>query len=219
MPTWILPIFPIMLSGTIASVIAETQPTIHALPILVGGLTCQGLGLSVAFMMYAHMVGRLMAAGLPHREHRPGLFMCVGPPAFTALALIGMSHALPPTIDIDKDGLFIDAGVLRTMSLVVAIFLWALSLWWWGIGVVAVIQAPPLYFHLGWYASVFPNTGFILATISIANEVQNEAAKWAATGMSIVLILLYFFVLFHHVRAFIIQDIMYPGRDEDVNDH
>jgi tellurite resistance protein TehA-like permease len=60
MPTWILPIFPIMLTGTIASVIAETQPAIAAVPILVAGLTCQGLGLSVAVMMYAHMVGRLM---------------------------------------------------------------------------------------------------------------------------------------------------------------
>lgn len=63
MPTWILPIFPIMLSGTIASVIASTQPAIDAIPIIAGGLTCQGLGISVSFMMYAHMVGRLMQAG------------------------------------------------------------------------------------------------------------------------------------------------------------
>jgi tellurite resistance protein TehA-like permease len=86
MPTWILPIFPIMLSGTIASVIASTQPDIDAVPIVVGGLTCQGLGISVSFMMYAHMVGRLMQAGLPNREHRPGLFMCVGPPSFTGMS-------------------------------------------------------------------------------------------------------------------------------------
>lgn len=71
MPTWILPIFPIMLSGTIASVIADTQPDIAAIPIIVAGLTCQGLGLSVAILMYSHMVGRLMSAGLPNREHRP----------------------------------------------------------------------------------------------------------------------------------------------------
>jgi hypothetical protein len=63
MPTWILPIFPIMLSGTIASVIADTQPAISALPVVIGGMTCQGLGISVSFMMYSHMVGRLMSAG------------------------------------------------------------------------------------------------------------------------------------------------------------
>ena len=63
MPTWILPIFPIMLSGTIASVIAETQPSSEGLSIVVAGTTCQGLGMLVAMMMYSHMVGRLMAAG------------------------------------------------------------------------------------------------------------------------------------------------------------
>jgi len=219
MPTWILPIFPIMLSGTIASVIAATQPEIVAVPIIVAGLTCQGLGFSVAIMMYAHMVGRLMQAGLPNREHRPGLFMCVGPPAFTALAVIGMANGLPKNVDPDMDGRLFDQGIIRTIALMSAIFLWSLSLWWFGIAFVAVVQSPPKYFHLGWWAMVFPNTGFILATITIANELGNEGVKWVATGMSILLLITYFFVFYNHVRAVLSQDIMYPGRDEDVEDH
>lgn len=212
MPTWILPIFPIMLSGTIASVIADTQPEIAAVPIIVAGLTCQGLGLSVAILMYAHMVGRLMSAGLPNREHRPGLFMNVGPPSFTALALIGMANGLPNSFDPDLDGVIIDAGIIRTMALLTGISLWALAAWWWGIAIVAVLQSPPVYFHLGWWAMVFPNTGWILATISIGNAMANEAVKWMATGMSIVLLLTYCYVLYHHIRAVVIQDIMYTGR-------
>ncbi|KAM5527895.1 malic acid transport protein [Fusarium oxysporum f. sp. phaseoli] len=219
MPTWILPIFPIMLSGTIASVVAETQPEIAAIPIIVAGLTCQGLGLSVAVLMYAHMVGRLMSAGLPNREHRPGLFMNVGPPSFTTLALIGMANGLPKSLDPDMDGLLIDVGIIRTMALISGIFLWALAAWWWGIAIVAVVQSPPVYFHLGWWAMVFPNTGWILATISIGNAMGNEPVKWMGTGMSIVLICTYFYVLFNHVRAVIKQDILYTGRDEDFNDH
>ncbi|KAI1213293.1 voltage-dependent anion channel-domain-containing protein [Annulohypoxylon truncatum] len=218
MPTWILPIFPIMLSGTIASVIADTQPDITAIPIVTAGMTCQGLGLSVAVMMYAHMVGRLMSAGLPNREHRPGLFMNVGPPAFTALAFIGMANGMPDTFDREMDG-FIDVFMIRTFAIIGAVFLWALSLWWFGIALVATISSPPKYFHLGWWAMVFPNTGFILATISISNELNSEVAKWVATGMSICLFLTYCFVLYSHIRAVVVQDIMYPGRDEDVNDH
>ncbi|ORY59258.1 C4-dicarboxylate transporter/malic acid transporter [Pseudomassariella vexata] len=218
MPTWILPIFPIMLSGTIASVIADTQPDITALPIIVGGMTCQGLGISVSFMMYSHMIGRLMQAGLPNREHRPGLFMCVGPPAFTALAIIGMANGLPDTLDLQKYGV-LDVAVVRTMALVGAIFLWALAFWWFCIAAIAVIASPPKYFHLGWWAMVFPNTGFILATISIGKELHSEPALWVATGMSICLGIMYFFVLYHLIRAVIVQDIMYPGRDEDVEDH
>ncbi|KAI8962404.1 malic acid transport protein [Daldinia sp. FL1419] len=218
MPTWILPIFPIMLSGTIASVISDTQPEISAIPIVIAGMSCQGLGLFVAIMMYAHMIGRLMSAGLPNREHRPGLFMNVGPPAFTALAFIGMSNGLPDSFDREMDG-FIDVHLIRTFALIGAIFLWALSLWWFGIALIAVISSPPKYFHLGWWAMVFPNTGFILATISISNEFGNEAVKWVTTGMSICLLATYLFVLYNHVRAVIVQDIMYPGRDEDVEDH
>ncbi|OTA60816.1 malic acid transport protein [Hypoxylon sp. EC38] len=218
MPTWILPIFPIMLSGTIASVIADTQPDIAAIPICIAGMSCQGLGLSVAVMMYAHMVGRLMSAGLPNREHRPGLFMNVGPPAFTALAFIGMANGMPDNFDRELDG-FIDVNLIRTFAIIGAVFLWALSLWWFGIAIVAVISSPPKYFHLGWWAMVFPNTGFILATISIGKEFKVDSVLWVTTGMSICLLLTYCFVLYHHIRAVIVQDIMYPGRDEDVEDH
>ncbi|GAB1319836.1 C4-dicarboxylate transporter/malic acid transport protein [Madurella fahalii] len=218
MPTWILPIFPIMLSGTIASVISGTQPPAMAVPIIIAGLTCQGLGIAVAVMMYAHMVGRLMQSGLPNREHRTGLFMCVGPPAFTALAFIGMARGLPDNFDADMDGL-LDTAMIETMGIIGAGFLWALSFWWFGIAVLAIVQSPPKYFHLGWWAAVFPNTGFTLATISLGNCFHNEMVLWFSTAMSIVLVLTYLFVFYHHVRAVIVQDILYPGRDEDVEDH
>ncbi|KAI1422941.1 voltage-dependent anion channel-domain-containing protein [Xylaria sp. FL1777] len=218
MPTWILPIFPVMLSGTIASVIAESQPDISALPIIVGGLGAQGLGISVSILMYAHMIGRLMQAELPNREHRPGLFMNVGPPAFTALALIGMANGLPDSLDRQQGGT-LDVNVIRTFALISAIFLWGLSLWWFCIAAVAVIRSRPKYFHLGWWAMVFPNTGFILATISIAKEFQNPHVLRFTSAISVLLVLMYSFVLVSHIRAFIKQDIMYPGRDEDVEDH
>ena len=218
MPTWILPIFPVMLTGTIASVIAGPQPDLRAVEITVAGLTAQGLGLSVAFLMYAHMIGRLMSASLPDREHRPGLFMCVGPPAFTALAFIGMAQALPAGLDHDRDGI-VDIGQIRTVAVLGGGLGWALSLWWFGIALVAVLSSPPRYFHLGWWAMVFPNTGFILATISLGNAFGSKGVLWTAAGMSLVLLATYCYVLYHHVRAFIVQDIMYPGRDEDVGDH
>ncbi|KAJ4414571.1 hypothetical protein N0V85_003091 [Neurospora sp. IMI 360204] len=218
MPTWILPIFPIMLSGTIAAVISGSQPAHRSIVVICAGLTCQGLGVAVAFMMYAHMVGRLMSVGLPDREHRPGLFMCVGPPSFTALAFLGMAQGLPRDFDHDMDGLM-DAGQIKTMAIIGAVFLWALAFWWFFIGVLAVLASRPKYFHLGWWASVFPNTGFTLATISIGNAFKSDAVLWVGTGMSICLLGTYLFVLGHHVRAVVVQDICYPGRDEDVEDH
>ncbi|KAK0639952.1 voltage-dependent anion channel-domain-containing protein [Cercophora newfieldiana] len=218
MPTWILPIFPIMLSGTIASVIAGTQPSAQAISIITAGLTCQGLGIAVATMMYAHMMGRLISSGLPHREHRPGLFMCVGPPSFTALAFVGLAKSLPPEFDFDGDG-FLDNTEINTMAIIGAGFLWALSFWWFGIAVAAVVISPPKDFHLGWWASVFPNVGFVLATLALGREFQNEAVLWFGTAISILMLCVYLFVGANLVKAVWKQEIVYPGRDEDVEDH
>lgn len=137
MPSWLLPIFPVMLSGTIASVIAKDQPVASRMSIIVAGLGCQGLGFTVALLMYAHYIGRLMQVGYPDREHRGAMFIAVGPPSFTCLALIGMANALPENFDLQMDGL-IDAKVLRTMALVVALFLWVLAMWFFMVTLVAV---------------------------------------------------------------------------------
>lgn len=218
MPTWILPIFPIMLTGTIASVIAGNQPDAISPSIVYCGLAAQGLGMSVAFLMYGHMVGRLMSFGLPSREHRPGLYMNVGPPAFTCLAFIGMANGLPDTFDQDGNGI-VDVGFIRQISVLAGVYLWGLSLWWWGIATIAVISNRPKYFHLGWWASVFPNTGFTLCTITLGNALDSDIVRGFATFMSACIVLTYSFVLYHNIRAVLKQEIMGPGLDEDVVDH
>lgn len=219
MPSWILPIFPIMLSGTIASVIAEQQPIRSSIPMVCAGITFQGLGFSVAFIMYSHYIGRLMQSGLPNREHRPGMFICVGPPAFTALALVGMTSSLPEELDLLHDETAIqDARIMTLLAISAAAFLWALSLWFFCIAVIAVIREPPTSFHLNWWAMVFPNTGFTLATITMGDWLGSKGVSGVATAMSIGIICMFIFVLVCHVRAVIRQDIMYPGKDEDVSE-
>jgi tellurite resistance protein TehA-like permease len=137
MPSWLLPIFPIMLSGTIASVIAANQPVGARMPIIVAGIGCQGLGFTVAILMYAHYIGRLMQVGYPDREHRGAMFIGVGPPSFTCLAFIGMANALPDDFDLQGDGL-VDAKVIRTLAIVAALFLWVLAMWFFMIALIAV---------------------------------------------------------------------------------
>jgi tellurite resistance protein TehA-like permease len=96
-PAWLLPIFPAMLTGTFASQIVSTQPPQHQATIIVAGITMQGLGWMVSFLMYGIYITRLMQHGLPEPKMRPGMFIAVGPPSFTGLALIGMSNSVPAT--------------------------------------------------------------------------------------------------------------------------
>lgn len=127
-PSWILPVFPAMLCGTLASIIASSQPYDQRMPILIAGVTFQGLGMSVAMLMYAVLIARLMEFGLPAPNLRPGLFICVGPPSFTTLALIGMANAVPEGYSFFETypGAVV---VVKTMAVFTGIFLWALAFW------------------------------------------------------------------------------------------
>ncbi|KAF2759372.1 hypothetical protein EJ05DRAFT_492665 [Pseudovirgaria hyperparasitica] len=216
MPSWLLPIFPSMLSGTIASIIAIDQPVSMRLPMLVSGLAAQGLGFWVAILMYAHLIGRLMQVGLPNREHRAALFIGVGPPSFTALALIGMSKAIPD--DIYILGNPVDPSLFRTVATLCAISLWLLAFWFFCITVIAVAIQPPKFFHLGMWACVFPNTGFTIATISIGNALDNEAIRYVGNSMTVVIVLMWLIIVSFQIRAILKNHILWPGRDEDVED-
>lgn len=76
-PAWILPIFPIMLCGTLASVVAPSQPPQYALPMLVAGLTFQGSGMMICTIFYSIYLGALMTNGLPTPSTRPRMFVAV----------------------------------------------------------------------------------------------------------------------------------------------
>lgn len=77
-PAWILPVFPVMLCGTLAGALGPSQPSYYALPMLVAGLSFQGLGLLIAMFFYSIYLGRLMSQGLPSPNTRPGMFIAVG---------------------------------------------------------------------------------------------------------------------------------------------
>lgn len=220
MPSWLLPIFPIMLSGTIAAVIAADQPIGNRYPILFAGLACQGLGFTVAILMYAHYIGRLMYSGLPNREHRTAMYIGVGPPSFTILALIGMANAIPVDLNLINDSplTFYSGSTIRVMATITGVALWMLAFWFFSIATVAVILSPPKLFHLGWWAAVFPNSGFCIATIQLGNALRNEAILYLGNAMTIAVVVTWAFVLYMNLRAVVVRDIMYPHMDEDVAD-
>jgi C4-dicarboxylate transporter/malic acid transport protein len=219
-PAWILPVFPVMLSGTMASVIAPSLTARQALPIIVAGLTFQGLGFMVSIFMYSNYLGRLMTAGLPSPDTRPGMFIAVGPPSFTALTVLGLAGATngvyPPY---ELDGVTSTAlipQVAKIVALSIAIFLWSLSLWFFAISLVSVLNAiKTMSFHLSWWSFVFPNVGFIIAAIEIGKTLESSTILWVTSGMTIALVALWLFVGICQVRAVWTKKIMWPGMDED----
>ncbi|EME38619.1 hypothetical protein DOTSEDRAFT_75397 [Dothistroma septosporum NZE10] len=218
-PGWIFPIFPIMLSGTLASIIAVDQPVVQREAIIFAGITFQGLGWMVASMVYAIYMHRLMQFGLPAPNLRPGMFIAVGPPAFTGLALIGLGSALQEDMAYFKarSGMIM---VLQTMANFIAIFLWSLSFWFFCIATLSVLRGVKnMRFHLTWWAFVFPNIGFTIATIRIGEQLESEGILWVASIMTVLLVAMWIFVFVAHVRAVMLRQIMMPGVDEDKEDY
>jgi C4-dicarboxylate transporter/malic acid transport protein len=225
LPGWILPIFPAMLVGTLASAIAKTQPPAHAFPMLVAGLSYQGLGMMLALMMYPIYFGRLMTSGLPADQSRPAMFIAVGPPAFTALALIGMAQDMieakivPDFISlpgIQNKAMITDQ--LQILALLAAIGLWVFAAWCFGIAIFAMFEGIHRNdFHLNWYAKVFPNVGFTIATIQIGTRLDSTPIQMVGTGMASILFFAWLIVFFCHIKAIKNRMIAWPGKDEDAH--
>lgn len=216
-PAWILPIFPAMLTGTLASSIMSSQSPEHRMPMLVAGVTYQGLGWIVATLVYPLYLGRLMEDGLPAPAMRPGMFIAVGPAGYTTVAIIGMANAIPT-----EYGYFAQhpmaAQVLQILSVWIGIWIWCLGFWFFAFSIIAVLGPAlqwKLKFSLTWWAMVFPNVGFTLATATIGEQLQSEGIKWVSSAMTILLVATWFIVIYAQCSAVIRKKILWPGRDED----
>ncbi|KAK7045074.1 malic acid transport protein [Favolaschia claudopus] len=215
-PAWDLPIFPFMLSGTIASAGAGMQPPAQAVPIIVAGLTAQGLGMMVSILVYANYIHRMIEYGFPRPDGRAGMFIAVGPPSFTSLALIGMANDFPAVYRAFFGDDEVTVQILKVGATMSAVFIWSLSLWFFCISVLACLAAyKEMRFRLNWYAFVFPNVGFTIATISIGKAFHSSGVEWVGSAMTLVLVATYLTVGFNHARAFIRRDILCDGKDED----
>ena len=78
-PAWILPIYPLLVTGPLAGTILQHQPSGAAKPIWIAGVLGQGLGWMVTTFMYVLWTIRLLCDDLPDPSQRPGMYIAVGP--------------------------------------------------------------------------------------------------------------------------------------------
>ncbi|KAI0142520.1 voltage-dependent anion channel [Hypoxylon sp. NC0597] len=222
-PAVFLMIFNTMLTGTMAAAIAQSQPPVQRLPIIVAGIAYQGLGWIVSMILLPFFIGSFLSNGLGAADQRPGLFMPVGSSGYTIVSLIGCARHIPRDY-----GFFTRfptaADALQVIAVWVGIFLWLFAFWLFAIALVANIPVmfpnrhlrPRMSFSLSWWGIVFPNVGFTVATIMIGEELQSNAIQWVATVMTILLFAAWLMDLGLHVKALVTGQIMWPGKDEDV---
>jgi C4-dicarboxylate transporter/malic acid transport protein len=227
-PAVFLMVYNTMLTGTVAASIAASQPPHHRMPIIVAGIAHQGLGWIGSMLLMPWFLGGLFIHGTGNPSQRPGLWMPVGAGGYTILTLIGCARALPADY-----GYFaahpMAIEVLQIMALWVAIFLWLFTFWFFAMALVANIPAwipkfgrrkhpaPRTAFTLSWWTMVFPNLGYVIGTMFIGEELQSPAIEWVGEIAAIIMIAVWLLDLVLHLRAILIGQIMWPGKDEDAN--
>ena len=108
------------------------------------------------------------------------------------------------------------AAGIRLIAIMAAVFLWGLSFWFFTSAMLAVaVGMPDRRFHLSWWSFVFPNVGFVIASIRIGNAVGNQGVLCVSTFMTAGLFVAWLFIAFRCVRAVYRREIVWPGHDED----
>lgn len=170
MPAWLLPAYPFLVLGPLAAALEDTQPARASTPILIGGIVFEGLGWSVAFIMYTVYFTRLINSQLPEPSKRPGMFVAVGPAGtcsapfrcpprqyftpdaraltrrpvgYTANTFAGLGLKAPKAVPADFLGnpTAVPTGeVWRMCAVPVAVFIWLLGFWFSSLATVSCIR-------------------------------------------------------------------------------
>jgi tellurite resistance protein TehA-like permease len=216
-PAMFLAGYSAMLTGTVASLVAGSQPPERAVPIIISGLAYKGFGWLISFVCIVYFVRLLLDKGPPPPQLRPSLFIPVGSIAYTTVALIGLADAIPTN---PSDGYFAShpeaKQILQVVALFVGIFMWLFAFWVFAIAVLGNVSVVgKMAFSLTWWAFIFPNVGFMLATSIIGKKLESAPILWVASTMTILLVAIWLVCIVGCVRAVWQGKIVWPGKDED----
>ncbi|KAL3475325.1 voltage-dependent anion channel-domain-containing protein [Aspergillus californicus] len=218
-PIWIFPAYPMLIIGPHAGILSSKLDPSRTLPIIVGGTTIQGVGFLVSLMVYSAFIYRLMSQKLPRENIRPGMFVSVGPSAFTVAGIVNMasqaSRCFPD--DFMGDGA-LAANVMKVVANFASLWLWGLAIFFFIIASFAHISAigpGRMIFTMGWFSFIFPNTALITSTFAIGNAFSCKPILIIGCVMVIPLLLMYAFVLYMMGRAIFLRQILWPQKGED----
>lgn len=212
MPAWVFPVYPFLVIGSWAATMMPSLNHEAAWPIFIGGILFQGLGWTVAMLMYSIYVVRLLSNELPPPSTRPGMFISVGPAGYTSAALVALGTQAPSVVPANflNLGSFDVGAVLKVLGVFSGIFIWLVAFWFFALSLVAVLTgARQMSFTLNWWAFIFPNAGLTLAAIQIGNALDSTAIKAVTSGMSILLVVAWFFVAINHILAVFRRQILW----------
>ena len=225
-PIWIFPAYPLLIIGPhAANLTSQVLTSSQAIRVIVGGFTIQGIGFLVSLTIYSAFVYRLMTQKLPAEPLRPGMFVSVGPSAFTVSGTIGMAQNLHRVIAWSPTSTFMDvpgqlaAQILRLVANWMSLWLWGLAWWFFFVSLlsnlVCLREKHHMPFAMTWFSFIFPQTALTTATFAIAEAFDVAAIRIIGCVMTCLLVLAWFVVVGFMIKAVVNKQILWPERGED----
>lgn len=221
LPSWILPVYPFLMLGVLGSALLKNQPSTSGLPMFIGSIAFQGLGWTVAYFMLTIYVTRLINTDLPTASKRPAMFVAVGPASYTVNTFVALGMEAPKHIP--KGFLGIDSipvgDVFKAVAVLVGVFMWLIAFWFSSLSTVAVlISVKDAHFSMNWWGFIFPNVGLFSGLLQLADALDLSSVKVVVSVATALLFVLWGFVAIMNIRAVLRKEVLWPGRDEDMED-
>ncbi|KAK2001281.1 C4-dicarboxylate transporter/malic acid transporter [Colletotrichum falcatum] len=220
-PTWVFPAYPLLLTAPFASnlIQAATQANQHIVTlntpaIALCAVATQGAGCMIAFMISAAFIYRLMTQKLPREFQRPGVFISIGPFAFTVGGLVQLGNQAETILHSDFLGTNLAVPIVKVMSAFIGLWLWGLSLWFFIVSVGSLWKVlwpkKRMSFQMTWWSFVFPNTALITATTALGKVFQNSGLQTSGSVMAACLIVVWFIVFWSMIRSLYRRELLWP---------
>jgi len=223
-PVWVFPAYPLLLAAPFATnLIAgvteqDLDMTIHRVAIALCALTVQGTGFLISFMVCAAFLYRLMTQKLPQDMQRPGVFISIGPAGFTCAGLVVLGRQVDIILPQDMDGRIYAVYSLKVLSIVMGLWLWGLSKWFFIVSVGSLHKylrkEHTMPFQMTWWSFVFPNTALVTATSALSKAFDNTGLKIYSCVMAAALIFVWGLVLIRMMKALWHHEVLWPKEIE-----
>ncbi|PTB79192.1 hypothetical protein M440DRAFT_1327620 [Trichoderma longibrachiatum ATCC 18648] len=198
-PTWVFPAYPLMLTAPFAgNLIAAASATgridvLYAPAVALSAVATQGTGCLISLMISSAFIYRLMTQKLPRDFQRPGVFISIGPYAFTAASIAQLGSQADVILPSDFLGTVHGADIIKIISILVALWLYGLSTWFFLVSVGSlwkyVRTGKGMPFQMTWWSFVFPNTALVSATEIMGNIFESRGLQLFGCAMTIALVI------------------------------
>ncbi|ROT43559.1 hypothetical protein SODALDRAFT_42114 [Sodiomyces alkalinus F11] len=218
-PVWVFPAYPLLLNGPfaanlVAAAVTSNQELSSPIAVALAALAVQGTGFLIALMISSAFIYRLMTQKLPTDAQRPGVFISIGPYAFTMTGIVQLGNHADVIIPQNFMGAEQAVPIVRIMSLLVGVWLWGVALWFFMVSVGSlwkyVKPDRKMPFMMTWWSFVFPNTALAAATAAMGSVFDNDGLKVLTAVKTACLVFVWAIVFVTMLRSLKNRTLLWP---------